>query len=64
MPIEKVKGLSDEEIDKLNEAIYELNSIGRKLIYIRLGLPVKNGFNIQEKLDKVKSLLKDVSVID
>lgn len=63
MPIEKIEGLSDEEIDKLNEAIYELNAVGRKLIYVRLGLPVKNGFSIQEKLDKVKTLLKDITAI-
>lgn len=63
MPIEKIEGLSDEEIDKLNEAIYELNGVGRKLIYVRLGLPVKNGFSIQEKLDKVKTLLKDITAI-
>ncbi len=60
MVIEKVD-LSDEELDKINEATYELNSVARQVIYIRLGLPVKNGKTINEKLSRVKELLKDIT---
>jgi hypothetical protein len=50
---------SDEEIDRINEATYNLNSVARRLIFIRLGIPVKDG-NLREKVRKVRNLLEGI----
>ena len=51
---------SDEEIDRINEATYELNSVARKLLYIRLGLPVRDGVLLRDKIRNVRRLLSDI----
>jgi hypothetical protein len=50
---------SDEEIDRINEATYNLNSVARRLIFIRLGIPIKDG-NLREKVRKVRNLLEGI----
>jgi hypothetical protein len=50
---------SDEEIDRINEATYNLNSVARRLIFIRLGIPVKDG-SLREKVRKVRKLLEGI----
>jgi len=50
---------TDDEIDRITEATYNLNSVARRLIFIRLGIPVRDA-DLRGKVRKARQLIENI----
>jgi len=50
---------TDDEIDRITEATYNLNSVARRLIFIRLGIPVRD-VDLRDKVRKARQLIENI----